>query len=114
MKIENQNILILLDDINFDQGIVKIRQNGSAGGHNGMKDIITKLKTKEIKRVKIGIGKFSNQSDLSKYVLSNVISFHFGPGAERFSLSQGSINQNPMMSQTNNCQNSAFKNVFFN
>ncbi len=72
LKIENQNILILLDDINFDQGIVKIRQNGSAGGHNGMKDIITKLKTKEIKRVKIGIGKFSNQSDLSKYVLSRL------------------------------------------
>ncbi len=70
LKIENENILVLLDDINFNQGIVKMRQNGSAGGHNGMKDIISKLKTKEIKRIKIGVGKFSNQEDLSRYVLS--------------------------------------------
>tara|TARA_B100000029_G_scaffold248332_1_gene245178 strand:+ start:1130 stop:1666 length:537 start_codon:yes stop_codon:yes gene_type:complete len=72
LKIENKNILILLDDINFEQGTVKFREKGSAGGHNGMKDTILKLRTKELARIKIGVGKFKNQEDLSRYVLSKL------------------------------------------
>ncbi len=72
LKIDTENIIILLDDINFDIGLVKAREKGSAGGHNGMKSIITCLKTQEIKRIKIGVGKFKNHPDLAGYVLAKL------------------------------------------
>ena len=63
------DILVFYDDVNFEVGNFKIKKSGSSGGHNGMNDIINKLKTQDIKRVKIGISK--NKSVLKDYVLSN-------------------------------------------
>ncbi len=62
-----EDIYIIYDDINYNIGDFKIKRNGSAGGHNGFKSIIENLKTEDIKRIKIGIGK--NNILLEDYVL---------------------------------------------
>jgi PTH1 family peptidyl-tRNA hydrolase len=66
-NIDETNIFIIYDDVNFKVGEFKIRRNGSAGGHNGMKNIIENLNTENIKRIKIGIDK--NNIPLEDYVL---------------------------------------------
>lgn len=68
-NINIDDILIIYDDINFEIGDFKIKKFGSSGGHNGINDIINKLKTKDIKRIKIGISK--NKFKLKDYVLSD-------------------------------------------
>lgn len=69
-KIPPENILVLFDDINFDVGVMRIRRNGSDGGHNGIKSIIYQLNSDAFPRVKIGVGKKpSPDYDLADYVL---------------------------------------------
>jgi len=67
-KIEINNILVAFDDWWLEPGVLRLRPSGSAGGHNGMADIIEKLKTNEFSRVRIGIGKPQQGSDYD-YVL---------------------------------------------
>ena len=66
-KIPIEDVLVIYDDTSFDVGKIKLKQSGSSAGHNGIKDIINKLGTNNIKRVKIGISK--NPYDLVDYVL---------------------------------------------
>lgn len=66
-NINISDILVIYDDVDFEVGKFKIKPSGSSGGHNGIKDIINKLKTEQISRVRIGISK--NKSDLVDYVL---------------------------------------------
>lgn len=54
-KIEVEDILILSDDLDSHTGRIRIRSNGTAGGHNGLKSIAQHLHTEEYKRLKIGI-----------------------------------------------------------
>lgn len=68
-KIPPGNVIVIYDDISLDTARIRIRQTGSAGGHNGMKSIITSLDTEKFPRIRIGIGK--NTGDLSDYVLGN-------------------------------------------
>lgn len=56
-KIPPENIIIVSDDITLDLGTVRIRRKGSAGGHNGLKSIISRVGSEEFPRVKIGVGK---------------------------------------------------------
>jgi peptidyl-tRNA hydrolase, PTH1 family len=55
-KIKNENIIVLYDDISLDVGRLRIRSQGSAGGHNGIKNIIANLGTDIFPRIKIGVG----------------------------------------------------------
>ena len=55
-KIETNDILIVFDDLSLDLGKMRFRQNGSDGGHNGIKSIIQHMGTSNIARLKIGIG----------------------------------------------------------
>ena len=55
-KIHTDNIIILYDDISLDVGRMRIREKGSAGGHNGIKSIISNLGTDVFPRIKIGVG----------------------------------------------------------
>ncbi|MGL5732692.1 MAG: aminoacyl-tRNA hydrolase [Metamycoplasmataceae bacterium] len=71
-KIRTEDILVIYDDIDLEVGKAKIKAFGSAGGHNGMKSIIDNLKTDEIKRLKIGVGRPKNSGAVSKYVLNNI------------------------------------------
>ena len=66
-KIDIDDILILLDDKDFEVGTFKIKKKCSAGGHNGMKNIMSHLKIEDIKRVRLGISR--NNIPLIDYVL---------------------------------------------
>ena len=67
-----QKIIVLFDDISLPPGRLRIRPDGSAGGHNGIKSIIAELGSQEFPRVKIGVGaKPNSEQDLADWVLSN-------------------------------------------
>ncbi len=66
-NINISDILIIYDDIAFELGIIKIKPDGSAGGHNGIKNIIALLGNNKIKRIRIGIG--NSNKDVKDYVL---------------------------------------------
>lgn len=63
------SLIVLYDDISLDPGRIRIRQKGSAGGHNGIKNIIAELGTDEFDRVKIGVGQKPSRFDLVDWVL---------------------------------------------
>ena len=64
-------IIVLFDDISLEPGRLRIRGDGSAGGHNGIKSIIQELGSQDFPRVKIGVGAKPNpQQDLADWVLS--------------------------------------------
>jgi PTH1 family peptidyl-tRNA hydrolase len=70
-KIPPERILVLFDDISLDPGRLRVRKNGSAGGHNGIKSIISCLGSQEFPRIKIGVGaKPHPDYDLADWVLS--------------------------------------------
>ena len=67
-----QNIIVLFDDISLEPGRLRIRADGSAGGHNGIKSIISCIGGQNFPRVKIGVGaKPHPDYDLANWVLSN-------------------------------------------
>lgn len=69
-KIPPENVLILHDEISFDAGVLRIRRKGSAGGHNGLKSIISSLGSENFPRIKIGVGqKPTPEYDLVDWVL---------------------------------------------
>lgn len=66
-----QRIIVLFDDISLPPGRLRIRADGSAGGHNGIKSIIQELGSQQFPRVKIGVGAKPNpEFDLADWVLS--------------------------------------------
>ena len=70
-KIPTENIIVISDDINLDEGRIRIRQGGSAGGHNGLKSIIYQLNSDSFVRIRVGVGKKENENeDLADFVLS--------------------------------------------
>lgn len=69
-KILPEDIIIIYDDINLDVGRLRIREKGSAGGHNGMKNIIAHLGTDAFPRIRVGVGMKPPRMDLADYVLS--------------------------------------------
>lgn len=70
-------LIVIYDDISMDLGRVRLRRKGSAGGHNGIKNIIAHLGHENFMRIKIGVGAKPDGWDLADFVLS-----HFTP-AER-------------------------------
>ncbi|MDR0953748.1 MAG: aminoacyl-tRNA hydrolase [Elusimicrobiota bacterium] len=69
-KIPKQNILIIFDDMALPLGKIRLRKNGSAGGQNGMKNIIEQLGTQDIMRLRIGIGPKPEFFDGRDFVLA--------------------------------------------
>ncbi len=68
-KIEAEDIIVAYDDIDLEVGQLRIRRKGSAGGHNGIKNIIQHLGTNEFPRVKVGVGGKPQGGDLVRHVL---------------------------------------------
>ena len=68
-KIPVENIIIIYDDVTLDVGKVRIRPDGSAGGHNGMKSIIKLISSDKFPRVRFGVGAPSH--DLADHVLGH-------------------------------------------
>lgn len=70
-KIPPQNIIVIFDDVSLEPGRIRIRKNGSDGGHNGIKSIIYGLGSNDFPRIKIGVGaKPHPDYDLVAWVLS--------------------------------------------
>lgn len=76
---ETEEILVIYDDISLDVGQMRIRKKGSAGGHNGIKSIISHLGGQEFLRIKVGVGQKPKEYDLADYVLGR-----FSQGEKKF------------------------------
>lgn len=70
-KVDPEHIIVIYDDISLDVGQLRIRKKGSAGGHNGIKNIIAHLGTQEFPRIKVGVGDKPKGMDLADYVLGH-------------------------------------------
>ena len=68
---EAKELIVIYDDISLEPGQLRLRAKGSAGGHNGIKNIIAHLGGQEFGRVKVGIGEKPKGYDLADYVLGN-------------------------------------------
>lgn len=77
-KIAPEEMVVIYDDISLEPGQLRIRLKGSAGGHNGIKNIIANLGTQDFPRIKVGVGAKPPRMDLADYVLSR-----FGAGEQK-------------------------------
>ena len=64
-------LIVISDDISLPPGQIRIRKKGSAGGHNGLKDIIRHLGSEDFQRIRIGVGEKPKGYDLADYVLGH-------------------------------------------
>ena len=80
---KEDELLVVYDDVSLDMGQLRIRKKGSAGGHNGIKNIIANLGTEVFPRIKVGVGEKPKGYDLADYVLG-----HFSR-AERELMAEG-------------------------
>jgi peptidyl-tRNA hydrolase, PTH1 family len=69
-KVSPENILIVHDELDFGTGTVKLKKDGGHAGHNGLRDIIAHLGTKDFYRLRIGIGRPPAGMAVADYVLS--------------------------------------------
>ena len=71
-KLPPERVIVVFDDISLDVGRLRVRADGSAGGHNGIKSIIGAIRSQNFPRVKVGVGaKPHPDYDLADWVLSN-------------------------------------------
>ena len=70
-KIPPENVLVIYDDIDIPQGTVRIRPNGSAGTHNGMRSIVAETGTEDFPRIRVGVGQRGLGWNLADWVLSH-------------------------------------------
>lgn len=71
-KVDSESeLLVIFDDISLDVGQLRIRKKGSAGGHNGIKNIIQHLGSNVFQRIKVGVGEKPKEYDLADYVLGH-------------------------------------------
>ncbi len=70
-NIDAKQVLVVHDELDFQAGTVKLKSGGGHGGHNGLRDIIAHMNSKDFHRLRIGIGRPSGKSSVSNYVLSS-------------------------------------------
>ncbi len=66
-----ENLIVISDDVELDVGKLRVRPKGSAGGHNGLKNIIAQLGHDEFSRVRVGVGKKPREWDMVDWVLGH-------------------------------------------
>jgi PTH1 family peptidyl-tRNA hydrolase len=82
-KIDPADLLVVVDEVQLETGRIRVRLDGSAGGHNGLKSIIASLGTPLFPRLRIGVGRGDTRRDLADHVLAR-----FDPG-EREAIADG-------------------------
>ncbi len=82
-KVDLEKLIIIYDDIDVNPGNIRIRKSGSAGTHNGMKSVINHIKTEIFCRVRVGIGRPKENTDMISYVIGYV------PESEQQKLEKG-------------------------
>ncbi len=70
-KISPEHILIVHDELDLEAGVARLKKNGGHGGHNGLRDSIAALGTKEFQRLRLGIGHPRDRSKVVDYVLKS-------------------------------------------
>jgi len=68
-EVENQNIIVVCDDFNLPEGVLRLRKSGSSGGQNGLASVIFSMNTEEFPRLRLGIGSEERANDVD-FVLS--------------------------------------------
>ncbi|MCF2681583.1 aminoacyl-tRNA hydrolase [Faecalicatena contorta] len=68
---EESELIVIYDDVSLGVGQIRIRKKGSAGGHNGIKSILSELGTDVFLRIKVGVGEKPGKYDLADYVLGH-------------------------------------------
>jgi len=71
-KAELSDLIVFCDDIDIERGTLRIREKGSGGTHNGLRNIVSELGSGDFWRIRIGVGKPETGADLANYVLSDV------------------------------------------
>lgn len=71
-KIDLDKIIIIYDDMDIDIGKIKLRKKGGPGSHNGMKSVISCIKTEQFPRIRVGIGRPENNEDKINYVIGYI------------------------------------------
>jgi PTH1 family peptidyl-tRNA hydrolase len=71
-RIEPRDTLVVVDDVNLPAGQLRIRERGSAGGHNGLKSIIQALGSEEFPRLRLGVGRGDPRRGLADHVLTRI------------------------------------------
>jgi len=107
LKIKQENVLVVLDDLNLDFGRQRLRKKGNHGGHNGLKDIDEKLGNSNYARLKFGIGNNFPRGKQVDYVLGKWSNEEFADlpemitKSEQIIVSFGAIGISRTMSQFN-------------
>jgi len=68
-RMNAENILVAHDELDLEVGVIKLKMGGGHGGHNGLRDTIAHLGTKDFHRLRIGIGHPGNKNQVVDYVL---------------------------------------------
>lgn len=68
-RIPPEQLLVVHDELDLQPGVARLKQGGGHGGHNGLRDIVSRLGSREFLRLRIGIGHPGHGSDVSRYVL---------------------------------------------
>ena len=85
-KLENSNIIVVSDDITIEPGSIRVRRKGSSGAHNGLKSVIDSLKTEEFTRIRVGVGRPNEKTDIIDHVIGHVEDSQYAelePGIEK-------------------------------
>ena len=82
-KIELDKIIIVYDDMDIEPGKIRIRKNGSPGSHNGMKSVVHFLNHENFPRIRVGIGRPDEDTDIIEYVIGAI------PEEEKAKLEEG-------------------------
>lgn len=90
-KLDIDELIIIYDDISLPVGQIRVRPKGSAGGHNGIKNIIQHLRTEEFARIKIGVGAKPEGGDLVKHVLGRLSREEDGMVRDVFALAEEAV-----------------------
>jgi len=69
-EVKTEHVLVCFDDVSLEFGKIRIRKRGSSGGHNGMQSVIDNFSSREISRIRLGIGPKNAPPDLKDFVLS--------------------------------------------
>jgi PTH1 family peptidyl-tRNA hydrolase len=69
-KIEAPDSLVVFDEVQLETGRLRVRPDGSSGGHNGLKSVLASLGTEQVPRLRIGVGRGDGRRDLANHVLA--------------------------------------------
>lgn len=89
---EEEELMVIYDDISLDVGQLRVRKKGSAGGHNGIKNIIAHLGHDTFQRIKIGVGEKPKGYDLADYVLGHFSKEDFATLKDGMERVDGAVN----------------------